>query len=144
MSSNGVCANCRLAFEPLFHQYGVDIYLSGHSHAYERVAPIFNGTVDAAGLNNPNGTMYVVNGAAGHYDGLDTLTRPLQSYSRYAQDNAYSWSTLEFHNCTHLTVRGIASANGTVYDEATLFKNRVCVGSISGAPFDLNKTSLGF
>jgi len=81
---------------------------------------------------------------AGHYDGLDNLSSPLQKYSRYAQANAYSWSTLEFHNCTHLTVRGIASSNNTVYDEATLFKNRTCAGFMSGAPFDLNKTSLGF
>jgi len=81
MSSNGVCNNCRLAFEPLFKQYGVDLYLAGHTHAYEREAPIYNNTIDPAGLNNPSSTWYIVNGAAGeitiprHFTLLSWLTR---------------------------------------------------------------------
>jgi hypothetical protein len=30
--------------------------------------------------------MYIVNGAAGHYDGLDPLLYPLQNYSAFATD----------------------------------------------------------
>lgn len=125
-SAGGICTNCSEVFEPLFHQYGVDLYFCGHSHVYNRNAPIYNNVVDPRELNNPNSTWYIVNGAAGHYDGLDTLNYPLMPYTRYAQDQDYSYSKLIFHNCTHLTQQAIWSGNGSVYDEATLFKDRNC------------------
>lgn len=144
MSTTGSCTNCILAFEPFFKQYGVDLYLSGHSHVYQRNAPIYNGTIDPAGLNNPSSTLYIVNGAAGHYDGLDSFVTPTPAYSVYQQNTTYSWSTLNFHNCTHLTVSAIASVNNSVYDSATLYKNRTCAGLQSGAPFNISQTSLSF
>lgn len=126
VSTSGVCANCTTAFEPLFYEYGVDLYFCGHSHIYERNAPVYKNVTDPAELNNPRATWYIVNGAAGHYDGLDTLNDPLRPYSRFAEDTTYSWSKLIFHNCTHMTQQAMASKNGTVFDEATLFKNRTC------------------
>lgn len=72
------CTECKTAFEPLFNKYGVDlavfgecflsnqrqfqIYLtlpmSGHVHNMQQIAPIANGTVDPAGLNNPKAPWY--------------------------------------------------------------------------------------
>ncbi|KAJ5584663.1 Metallo-dependent phosphatase-like protein [Penicillium hispanicum] len=124
--SSSVCEDCRKAFEPLLIKYGVDLVLSGHAHVYERNAPISVFNVDPNGLNNPSAPWYITNGAAGHYDGLDPLLHPLQPYSRAAQDTAYGWSRLTFHNCTHLTHELISSSNGTVLDTATLFKKRKC------------------
>jgi acid phosphatase type 7 len=120
--SGTICENCRKVFEPLFLQYGVDLVLSGHVHVYERNTPIRYTDADPNGLNNPSAPWYITNGAAGHYDGLDTLVLPPQNYSPYAQDTAYGWSRLTFHNCSHLTHEFVASANGTVLDTATLFK----------------------
>lgn len=116
------CWACRDAFEPLFYKYGVDLVLSGHFHAYDRSAPTYQGMADPKELNNPTYPWYITNGAAGHYDGLDALTRPLRNYSRYAIENTYGWSKLIFHNDTHLTTQFIASGNGTVLDTATLYK----------------------
>ncbi|GFF72235.1 acid phosphatase [Aspergillus lentulus] len=124
--SGTICENCRKVWEPLFLKYNVDLVLSGHTHYYERNAPIANFNADPNELNNPTAPWYITNGAAGHYDGLDSLVRPLQSYSRYAQDTAYGWSKLTFHNCSHLTHEFVASRNGTVLDTATLFKDRKC------------------
>ncbi|KAJ5902116.1 Metallo-dependent phosphatase [Penicillium taxi] len=124
--TSSICEDCREVFEPLFIQYNVDLVLAGHNHYYERNAPISNFNVDPNELNNPSAPWYIVNGAAGHYDGLDSLKMPLQPYSRYAQDTAYGWSKLTFHNCTHLTHEFISSSNGTVLDTATLFKDRKC------------------
>lgn len=31
--------------EPLLHQYGVDLFLCGHEHIYERLFPVFQGKV---------------------------------------------------------------------------------------------------
>lgn len=128
-SSKTICWDCKDVFEPLFLQYGVDLYLSGHHHTYERLAPIANGVIDANELNNPSAPWYITNGAAGHYKGLGALTTPYQPYHRFGLDinNAtYGWSKLTFHNCTHMTHEFIASGNGTVLDSATLYKDRDC------------------
>lgn len=127
-STSGVCANCVTAFEDIFHQYGVDLYFSGHSHVYERSAPTYKGVADPKELQNPSSTWYILNGAAGHYDGLDTLNDPLTPYSRFAEDTLYAWSKLIVHNCTHLTQQGISSKTGKVFDQATLVKHRKCHG----------------
>lgn len=51
--------------------------------------------------NSPTAPWYILNGAAGHYDGLDPLVLPLANYSRYTNDKTYGWSRLTFHNATH-------------------------------------------
>ncbi|KAI6133822.1 Metallo-dependent phosphatase-like protein [Pisolithus croceorrhizus] len=108
--SGDVCLACQQAFEPLFLKYNVDLYMQGHVHLYERNKPIANYSIDPAGLNNPKAPWNIVNGAAGHYDGLDTLV------------GAYGWSRLTFHNRTHLMHEFVSSANGTILDSATLYK----------------------
>ncbi|TLD11741.1 Metallo-dependent phosphatase [Venturia nashicola] len=81
--------------------------------------------VDPNELDNPRYPWYITNGAAGHYDGLDALVKPVENYSRFALDTAYGWSRLTFHNASHLTHEFVASANGSVLDTATLRKDRV-------------------
>ena len=122
--SSDVCWECKDVFEPLFLDYSVDLVLSGHVHAYQRNAPLYNNHADPAELDNPKYPWYITNGAAGHYDGLDELNRPLQKYARYALDTEYGWSRLIFHNATHLTHEFVASKNGSVLDSATLYKSR--------------------
>lgn len=95
-----------------------------------RPLPITN--VDSAGLNNPKASWFITNGAAGHYDGPDTLITPYPYYTVYAQDTTYGLSKVTFHNCTQMTHEFIASGNGTVLDSATLYKERKCVGSSQG------------
>ncbi|KFY96693.1 hypothetical protein V500_02329 [Pseudogymnoascus sp. VKM F-4518 (FW-2643)] len=127
--SKTICWTCKDVFEPLLLEYGVDLVISGHAHLYQRSAPIANGVIDLNELNNPSAPWYITNGAAGHYDGLDSLATPPQPYQRFGLDTTdgiYGWSRLTFHNSTHLTHDFVASKNGTVLDTATLYKNRVC------------------
>lgn len=143
-SSGSVCASCQTAFEPLFVKYNVDLVLAGHFHVYERNAPVgLGGIADPNGLNNPAAPWYIVNGAAGHYDGLDSFTA-LTSYHRFGlstADGIYGWSRLTYHNCTHLTHEFVNSANGTVLDSATLYKNRVCSPVSSSTSSSASATS---
>ena len=152
-SSGSICDTCQSAFEDVFIENNVDLVLSGHFHVYERNSPIGkNGSIDANELNNPSSPWYITNGAAGHYDGLDSFTLPLQPYQRVGlstADGIYGvgilhileldllisgqWSKLTFHNCTHLTHEFINSANSTVLDAATLYKNRTCSSSGSNS-----------
>ncbi|KAK3116128.1 hypothetical protein LTR53_003801 [Teratosphaeriaceae sp. CCFEE 6253] len=126
--SSDVCWVCKDVFEPVFLNYSVDLVLSGHVHAYERNAPMFDNTPDPRELDDPAFPWYITNGAAGHYDGLDTLDRPLQNYSRFALDTAYGWSKLTFHNATHLTQDLVLSGNDSIADSATLYKRHATSG----------------
>lgn len=98
---SSLCTTCQEAFEPLFNEYGVDLVVHGHIHAMNRNNPIANNVSDPAGLNNPKAPWYIVNGAAGHFDGLDSLISPLPSYVAFANNTLYSYSRLTFHNRTH-------------------------------------------
>lgn len=121
LSSASACPTCQTAFENIFQTYGVDLYISGHAHIYERTAPVYQNVIDPNGLNNPNATMYVTNGAAGHYDGLDVFTA-IQNYSVARTNADYAWTTLSFINRTHMTINTLWSANNTIFDTATLYK----------------------
>ncbi|EMC92676.1 hypothetical protein BAUCODRAFT_27030 [Baudoinia panamericana UAMH 10762] len=122
VANSSRCWNCSQVFEPIFLNYSVDLVLSGHVHAYQRNLPMYANKSDPAGLNNPKYPWYITNGAAGHYDGLDTLVRPFDTYAQFADDRDYGWSRLTFHNATHMTQDFIASKNGSVIDSATLYK----------------------
>ncbi|OXV06553.1 hypothetical protein Egran_05677 [Elaphomyces granulatus] len=121
--SQSECTECQAAFEPLLLQYGVDLVLNGHKHFYERESAIAKGV--AQELDNPTAPWYIVNGAAGHYDGLDVPPLPLVNTSRKIIIE-YGWSLFTVHNCTHLTTEFIASGNGSVLDTATLYKDCTC------------------
>ncbi|GAA5873826.1 hypothetical protein JCM1840_002083 [Sporobolomyces johnsonii] len=113
------------AFEKIFYDYGVDIYLTGHVHNYERFTPMFNGTIDPNGLNNPRAPWPILNGAAGHYDGLDLFDAgPRANGSVFSTDQTYGWGRLNFIDAEHLTYEFVASRNSTVIDSATLYKKR--------------------
>ena len=53
----------RVAMEPLLYQWGVDIVLSGHLHAYERTAAMYNAELDECGMT------HLILGDGGNYEG---------------------------------------------------------------------------
>ena len=53
------------SLEGLFFKYGVDIIIEAHEHSYERLWPVFNGTVTQKDYNNPKAPVHLVSGAAG-------------------------------------------------------------------------------
>jgi len=59
----------RKTFEPLFQKFGVDLYIAGHVHMYERTWPMRDNVIVQEGYNNPNSTVYINNGAAGNVEG---------------------------------------------------------------------------
>lgn len=120
--SNKVCPECQAAFEPILIAYGVDLVLHGHQHFYERHAAIANFVTQEI-TADPSAPWYIVNGAAGHYDGLDTPATPYVNTSREVIV-AYGWNLFTVHNHTHLSTSFISSSNNTVLDTATLIKSR--------------------
>lgn len=125
-NSGNICGPCQKAFEQTFIDHSVDLVLAGHDHFYERNMPIANGVIDTASLNNPRAPWYITNGVGGHWSGLQAFNPPMRPWSVFGLDTVYGWSKLSFHNCTHMTHDFVASANSTVLDTATLFKDRKC------------------
>ena len=67
----------RESMEPLFNQYGVNLVVSGHDHAYMRSQPMADGKVDPTGA----APTYVIVGAGGNREG----------HSNYAHKHAEDW-----------------------------------------------------
>lgn len=59
----------RAWLEPLLQKYKVDLYVSGHSHLYERTYPLKDGKMTQQNYTQPQGPVYIVNGAAGNLEG---------------------------------------------------------------------------
>lgn len=120
-SGKDICWQCQAAFESTLNKYNVDLAVFGHVHNYQRFTPMSNNQTDPNGLNNPESPWYIVNGAGGHYDGVDTLGKAAVGL-KSGIDNVYGWSRLTVHNATHLTHEFVASSDDSVKDSATLFK----------------------
>lgn len=127
-----VCKDCQNAFEDILVDGNVDLVIMGHVHLYERNHPVAHGKVDPNGLNNPSAPWYIVNGAAGHYDGIDFAAGLDEEWIAYTMDGHYGWSSFTVHNCSHLTHEFVFSENNTRLDRQTLFKDRKCKLPIDG------------
>ncbi|KAK0540349.1 hypothetical protein OC842_000537 [Tilletia horrida] len=121
-TSNDGCTACRDAFEGMFYKYGVDAALFGHVHNSQRLGPVFNGTADPAGLNDPKAPLYIVAGAAGNVEGL-TKVASQPSYTAFANGVDYAFATVSVTNATNLKIQFIRSTDGAVLDSSVLYKS---------------------
>jgi len=64
----------------------------------------------------------VVQGAAGHFEGLDSLFSPSPPYVAWANDQVYSFAKILFKDKNHLEVQFIESNTGAILHSAPLFK----------------------
>ena len=100
----------RNALEPLFYKFGVDLYVCGHEHDYERmfdVAPKANllhpwlsGQTTQATTDMP-ATTYIVVGSAGNRENHEPFLRPKPDRTALAL-NEYGYGRLLVHNTTHM------------------------------------------
>jgi hypothetical protein len=103
------------AVEPLMQQHGVDLYLTGHEHNYERLWPVLNGSITKS-YAGPGKPVHVVTGAGGAYS-HDTFG-PAGPWDAF-RSNEWSYSDV-LVNRTHLWFRQRYASNGTVQDEFML------------------------
>ncbi|KAF3763852.1 hypothetical protein M406DRAFT_75085 [Cryphonectria parasitica EP155] len=126
-------AYIRAAWEEVFLKYGVDLYLGGHIHWYERLFPLtVNGTIDTMSVVNNNtfltnaGTSitHIINGAAGNIESHSTLDEG-QSWAAYTaelDDEHYGFGKLTIESEKELTWTFIRGDDGSVGDSLTLKK----------------------
>jgi acid phosphatase len=126
-------AKVRAAFEGLMLRYGVDAYLSGHIHWYERLWPMgANGTVDRSAVvdehtylaNTGTSMTHIVNGMAGNIESHSTLDESkILNITAVLNQKHFGFSKVTVHNATTLTwtfIRG----DGVVGDQLTLIKKK--------------------
>jgi len=114
----------RSAFESLFLQYEVDVYISGHVHYYERLYPISNGVAQVFPGNvylNPIYPVYVVNGAAGNDERHDTATRNT-AISAYLDNTDYGYSRILAYNSSYLNLQFYHSSDQSLGDDLWIVK----------------------
>ena len=115
----------RESFEELFVTYGVNVYLSGHLHLYERLDPVLDGlrraeqVVDAHTYRVGAAPIYLVNGVAGNLEKEAIIMKPPKHplpYSAFISE-ALGYGFLHVCNSSHLLYEQIAFGR-TQFDEA--------------------------
>ena len=81
--ADNVCTPCQTAFKDTFYKYGVDLAIFDHVHNSQRFQPVYTGTADPNGLQNPKAPMHVVAGGAGNIEGLSSVGSNV-SYNAFA------------------------------------------------------------
>ena len=110
---------CREVFEPLFHRYGVDLYVGAHKHYYERLAPLHEERVCAAGTHC---TLYVVHGSAGNNEPLSTKGVIHKDWVRGSDYENRGFLEFEVVNRSRAFVRYFRADDGQVHDVGVLQK----------------------
>ncbi|RFU24992.1 hypothetical protein B7463_g11347, partial [Scytalidium lignicola] len=144
-------SDVRAAFQGLMLEHGVDAYLSGHIHWYERMWPLTSsGAVDKASIIN-NNTYYtnagvsmahLINGMAGNIESHSELgSAKVAAKTAYLDTTHYGFNKLTFFNSTVLKFEFVLGANGTVADELTLIKPASSSSSSSSTSTSHSSTS---
>lgn len=105
------------SFEPLLREFGVDIWLCGHKHYYERMVGAYRGEA------NDDGPVMIINGAAGSNEGIDSSSGVggLVAAVGYKEPG---YGELSQVNETALRWRFFFSASGSMVDEFVLHPKR--------------------
>ena len=120
----------KYGMEELLFKYGVDFFINGHEHDYERSWPVYKGQSDQSNVD-PKGTIYVVTGAAGSSELHEPFTREQPEWSAY-RSNTFGYSRMHIHNATHLRWQQVQTdptlfgpeLYGRVIDDAWVIQHR--------------------
>ncbi|KAL4782338.1 Metallo-dependent phosphatase-like protein [Aspergillus varians] len=124
----------RDAFEGLLLEHGVDAYLSGHIHWYERMWPMgANGTIDRSSIinhhtysvNTGRSLTHIVNGMAGNIESHSWFKdgEGLTNITALLDRTHYGFSKLTVVDETTVRWEFIRGDDGSVGDYLTLVKN---------------------
>ncbi|KAF8307931.1 Metallo-dependent phosphatase [Clavulina sp. PMI_390] len=125
------CPTCQTAFEGLLLKHNVDLGVFGHTHNQQLIVPTKYNQSDPNGWNNPSAPAYIVNGAAGHFEGLESLYLGYPWLKlAFANDTMYGFNKLVFKDRQHLDIQFINSDTGNVEFSQTLFKEHKTSGKL--------------
>jgi len=107
----------RDALEDVFFKYRVNVVLEAHKHDYERMWPTYKG-IPTLSYNDPQVPVYILNGAGGNREGLETVDK-FQSYSaKFVSKWGYGLITV--YNETVMDYDFYDAETGEVLDHVTI------------------------
>ena len=104
---DGPFKNGTYGLEDLFFRHGVDIYLNGHEHNYERNWPTYKGYAQQSNIK-PNATIYIVTGDAGNGEMHEPFELPQPPRSA-VRSNVFGYSKMTIFNRSHIYFEQIAT-----------------------------------
>ena len=128
--SNLDCASAsacpvRSKLEDLFFEKGVDLYISGHKHNYQRSWPTYRGKVFQQGYRNPKAPIHIINGAMGYAYIVDAIIKT-DTWSAFSLSDPKKelYGKLEVLNSTHLMWDAFAAHNNERVDSILVIQQR--------------------
>eukprot|EP00455_Lapot_gusevi_P032578 TRINITY_DN3551_c0_g1_i6.p1 TRINITY_DN3551_c0_g1~~TRINITY_DN3551_c0_g1_i6.p1 ORF type:complete len:511 (-),score=113.06 TRINITY_DN3551_c0_g1_i6:90-1421(-) len=110
--------------EQSFLNSHVDVVLTAHVHNYERTVPVFNGQVisnETTTYVNPKAPVYVMNGAGGNREGVDSFKEQVPAWSA-SRVGDWGYGNL-FVSPTMLKWVFYRSSDNQVVDQFTITKS---------------------
>ena len=117
----------RSIFEDLWYNNSVDLVITGHVHAYERLANVYqNSSVPCQDqttnyCKGAKAPVYIVTGVPGQDDSYSPVSPTPLPFS-VSQDGRLSYSRLTIFNTTHMLFEQVLSESGEVIDTLLLVK----------------------
>jgi len=108
---------------PTLTRYGVDLFLGGHLHNYERTYPVNKYKVQSKSYNPAVDTVHVVIGMAGDDEGLTYSWAKKPSWSA-VRHTELGYATVEVINATNLRFEYVLSHSGEISDSFELVRLR--------------------
>lgn len=107
--------------EPLFTLYGVDLYINGHVHNYQRTAPVYQGIVTSRSSYGdvymyPKSPIYITTGGPGSDDTNSKIDWTDAPDWLIAGEEDFSFSILNIYNQTHLYWEQQKTKNNKITD----------------------------
>jgi predicted phosphodiesterase len=116
------------AFEDIMYKNGVDIFMTGHVHGYERVHPVYRNNITSKDYSNvKGGIIHIINGAAGSIEGrslkIGFHNHVPWSAGWYLDDFGYGVMSTKTNSTTlSLTWKFYSSSDNVIRDEFTVNK----------------------
>jgi hypothetical protein len=105
--------------EELFMDQGVDFFLNGHEHNYERNWPTYKGKSDQSNVE-PKAPIYIITGAAGCSELHEPFTRPQPARSAFRSNN-FGYSRFIIHNSSHARWQQVIMDPGNITTGLSFF-----------------------
>ncbi|KAF2075454.1 hypothetical protein CYY_003235 [Polysphondylium violaceum] len=109
------------SLEKLLMKYNVDIYLSGHTHSYERSLPVYNGQVLGT-YEAPKATIHLTVGTGGNKEGPDRDWLAAPVWSNGPRFSGTGFGTLNVINSQTIQWDFIDNESNTAMDSITITK----------------------
>lgn len=115
----------RANLEDIFYKNGVDLFISGHQHLYERTYPVYKNKVLAYNNINPKATIHLVVGSFGNQYLTEFSSKPGGPWSAdvVSAMEMEIYGKLTAYNKTHLFWSANKAMDNGVVDKAWIIQN---------------------